>query len=524
MKLEDRGLKNHKKDGLLEKLKKYGQSDYYPLHMPGHKRQNMRDWGIEFPDPFSIDITEIDGFDNLHHAEGILKESMEYAAGVYGADRSYYLVNGSTSGLLSSISAVTSHGGSILMGRNCHKAAYHAVFLNQLRMEYIYPQYIDKYGVQGGLLLEDLEEKLKTSKFEAVLVVSPTYDGVVSDIAGIARLVHSYGIPLIVDEAHGAHLPFGEDFPKSALDLGADLVIQSLHKTLPSFTQTAILHAKSSLVDLEKLERYLQIYQTSSPSYLFMASMDSCVHRMQEIGRERMHVFYERLMKFYRQMEALEHIQIMREDIVGNYGVCGWDSSKVVISMKKTGKTGPWLMEMLREQYHMELEMCQESYGLAIMTVCDVEEGFSRLGEALLEIDQLLKERDKEIEEVKKVETDKEEDETGTENQEIDKVYRERCANSKFVDNALQISKSCGQDMILYEALSKMKEKIIMTDSVGRISAGFVSVYPPGIPLLVPGQRINQEMIELFELYQIDGIEVQGIDEYGCIQVVKFDD
>ena len=237
-----------KEELLIERLKKYRRLDMYPFHMPGHKRAE----GIKlsFPDPFSVDITEIDGFDNLHHPEGILKDSMEWASSLYGSDRTWYLVNGSTCGLLSAISAAVSHGGKILVSRNCHKAVYHGIYLNHLEAVYVYPQPVPGLGIQGGILPEDVENALKNDPdIQAVLIVSPTYDGIVSDVEAIAKIVHKAGLPLIVDEAHGAHFAYGDAFPKSALELGADAVIQSVHKTLPSLTQTALLHVKNNRPD-----------------------------------------------------------------------------------------------------------------------------------------------------------------------------------------------------------------------------------------------------------------------------------
>ena len=280
--------RKEKQPGLLERLTEYAGSDAYPFHMPGHKRREIPD-GIPggFPDPYGIDITEIDGFDNLHHAEGILKDAMDEAAAIYGADRSWYLVNGSTCGILSAVFATTENGGRILTARNCHKAVYHAICLNRLEAEYLYPEEITEFGINGGIRAEDVRKALekdamrcagnsgdvrgKITKIQAVLITSPTYEGVVSDIRAIADAAHEYGIPLIVDEAHGAHLEYAvqcHSFPKSALEYGADIVIQSLHKTLPCFTQTAILHVKGKLVDQDRVSRYLSMFQTSSPSYL----------------------------------------------------------------------------------------------------------------------------------------------------------------------------------------------------------------------------------------------------------------
>lgn len=182
-----------RKNSLLEKLENYGKSDFYPFHMPGHKRQDFLNG---FPDPYSIDITEIDGFDNLHHAEGILKESMERAAEIYGADQTCYLVNGSTCGILSAVCGSTAWGGKLLMARNCHKSAYHGLILNHLEPVYVYPSYLEGPGISGGVCPSDVRRILEQDKkreIQAVLVVSPTYEGVVSDIAGIAAAAMSMG-------------------------------------------------------------------------------------------------------------------------------------------------------------------------------------------------------------------------------------------------------------------------------------------------------------------------------------------
>ena len=255
---------------LLEKLEEYSQSDYYPLHMPGHKR-NISHFG----DPFRLDITEIDGFDNLHHAEGVLLEAQQRAAALYGAEESFYLINGSTCGILAAISACTKRGGRILMGRNCHKAAYHGVFLNGLKAAYLYPETDFVRGINGAVTPETVRKALREQHPEAVFLTSPTYDGVVSDIRSIAEIVHKAGAILIVDEAHGAHFAMSPYFPESALSCGADLVINSLHKTMPSLTQTALLHVQGKRVDRERLKMYLGIYQSSSPSYVLMAGMDA---------------------------------------------------------------------------------------------------------------------------------------------------------------------------------------------------------------------------------------------------------
>ena len=225
---------------LYDKLKEYSKSDFYPFHMPGHKRNvNLikEQYGID------IDITEIDGFDMLYEADDVLKDAMERAKKFWGTEKTYFLVNGSTVGILTAMHSCLTQGDRIIIGRNCHKAVYNASELLKLNNTYLYPKYIPKYGINGGYSAKELENLFeKNSNIKAVVITSPTYDGIVSDIKTLADITHKNGAVLIVDEAHGAHFGISDKFPKPAYDMGADLVIESMHKTLPTFTQTALLH------------------------------------------------------------------------------------------------------------------------------------------------------------------------------------------------------------------------------------------------------------------------------------------
>ena len=386
------------------------------------------------------------------------------------------------------------------MSRNCHKAAYHGVFLNRLRVGYIYPQIIEEFGIQGGLVPEDVEQVLKTDHdIQAVLVVSPTYDGIVSDVEKIVEICHGCGIPLIVDEAHGAHFRYHKGFPVSALDLGADVVIQSLHKTLPAFTQTSILHVKGDLVDRERLEHYLQIFQSSSPSYLFMAGMERCLRFMEESkgteegmtgGRSMMDQFYHRLVKLRKELGAMKHLRLLEEDQKGKNGVYDLDISKVIISTRGTGINGEELGEWLRREYHLEMEMCAAEYVTAITTVMDTEEGLRRLRNALLEIDGKLSDR--------------------VESQDCGKKNQRYELKPEMV-------------MSIADGWEQADKKISLEDSVGRISGEYIYLYPPGIPFVVPGEKISQEVVDLVKRYQKCGYSVQGMADQNCkeIRVVR---
>lgn len=467
---------------LIQRLREYGNSDMYPFHMPGHKRKNIEG----FSDPFKVDITEIEGFDNLHHPQGLLKESMEWAALAYGADRTRYLVNGSSSGLLSAICGSLPRGGRILISRNCHKAVYNGIFLHQLRASYVYPQEIPGLGIQGGILRSDVEKALsRYMDTQAVLIVSPTYDGVVSDIKGIAEAVHRAGLPLIVDEAHGAHFRFGEDFPASALDLGADVVIQSVHKTLPCLTQTALIHMKckrpggGAYVDMDQIDKYLSIFQSTSPSYLFMASIENGIFQMEKMD---INPFMKALGQLRERLGEMRHLQLVTERIKGLFGVFDLDRTKLVVSTGGTGVTGAWLEAQLREKYHLEMEMCGADYVTAITSVMDRVEGFKRLGDALLEIDKEL--------------------ETRTGGQEA--LHGSRggsCIYSRPNDVAMTIS----------EAMEGRHRAVALRECPGFISGEFVYIYPPGIPILAPGEWIGRETLDVILSYIDKKLPVQGL-------------
>ncbi|NBH98728.1 aminotransferase class V-fold PLP-dependent enzyme [Anaerotruncus sp. 1XD22-93] len=473
---------------LYDKLLQYQSSEMYPFHMPGHKRRKD-----DFANPFLIDITEIEGFDNLHHAEGILKDAQDRAAALYHSEETYFLVNGSTCGILAAVSACMTRGGKILMARNCHKAAYHAAYLRGLDIEYLYPEKEDIFGINGGIHEDIVEKALEEFQdIQAVMITSPTYDGVVSNVEKIAQIVHRKGIPLIVDEAHGAHFGFHEYFPKSSVEMGADLVIHSLHKTLPSLTQTALLHVNGNRVDRECLRRFLDIYQTSSPSYVFMAGMDSCVCLLEKRGGELFESLRRNLEVFYKQTESLGCIYLANHGLMGKSGIHDFDRSKLVISARNAGFTGNQLANLLRNRYHLELEMAGGSYGLALTSISDTEEGFLRLSEALKEIDACLE---------NKIEKNTEK------------------STLTIEDIVIKNEVWCR----IHEALESPGESVLLEKAEGKICREFVYLYPPGIPMLVPGEIISREVLGKIRRLVREGYSVQGMADYSAehIQVMN---
>ena len=502
------------KRNLFEELKTYGESDFYPFHMPGHKRNP--DSGF-LPEMYKIDITEIDGFDNLHHAEGIIKNAQEKAASLYHSKETFYLINGSTVGILTSIAALSDRGKKLIMARNCHKAVYHGAFLNQLETEYIYPKMIEEFGISDGITAQQVEDKIQEiilregisdeqagKLIAGIVVTSPTYDGILSDVNSIVKIAHNYGIPVIVDQAHGAHFGFHSAFPENAVSDGADLVIHSTHKTLPAPTQTALLHYNRLLVSLETVKKYLRIYQSSSPSYVLMAGIDSCMDFVKREGQERLEQLLISRKELSERSKELKKMKIYPSML--ERGINGHDISKIffqgteepgrlLISVRGSGFTGQQLYDVLRETYHLQMEMCASDYVIAILSMMDRKEGFDRLWKALSETDKLLTNTEKNTKEEKT-------------------QFPEYCHFQP--DAVLKIS----------DAYMAEEESVPLREAKGRIVSEFVNLYPPGIPLLVPGEKIDDKMIPMIEAYLHNGYAVQGIERDGakkeyCLKVIR---
>lgn len=489
---------------LYDRLKALSDSDYYPFHMPGHKRipggqpWNAQSGAHEFDGLrglYGIDITEIDDFDNLHAPEGILKEAMERAAAFAGAEKTYFLVNGSSCGVLSALMACADGGGKVLMGRNAHKSAYHAVYLGRMQPVYVMPQVVEEYGFAGGILPEDIEKALEEeTDVKAVFLTSPTYDGMLSDVERIAEICHARQIPLIVDEAHGAHLPLFPEW-KSAVACGADFVIQSIHKTLPAPTQTALLHINGTLADRERTERYLQMFQSSSPSYVLMSGMDECFRLLEAEGKELAARFRENKKAFDESLKGLSVLHLYGDEkdreAWEKYGIRSADWGKLVISIKNMLINGKVLYDRLRFKYYLQLEMAAPSYALAMTTIMDTREGFERLSKALLEMDEELSAQKALPDWAEPVGALSDGRKPFVENL----YYKER--------NPIQLS--------MFEAQNLPKEWIPLKQAAGRTAADVVSIYPPGIPLLVPGEQITEGLFEFIKTALAGQFNVQGI-------------
>lgn len=379
---------------LAKILDELHNSDQYPLHMPGHKR----DYSPEklLSGAYSLDITEIEGYDNLYDAQGILREAMDRAGKLYRCPNTYFLVNGSTTGVITAIYAVTNQGDHIIIASNCHRSVYSTIELRELTADYMEPDKLLCDDIYGGIKPESVKKTIEESiekgiRPAAVVITSPNYDGIISDIEGIVKAAHGYKVPVIVDEAHGAHLSLHKDLPKGAIEAGADIVIHSTHKTLAAMTQTALLHVQGDLVDITKVEKYWHTFQTSSPSYVLMASIDAAVNDLLDNGDKLWKEFLLNRSNFYDETKGLESLHILTEgDIRDRADIAALDPCKITV-IPDGCIDGIMLQRILLDDYHIQLELASAGRIIAIVTYGDTADGFRRLTSALKEIDEKIK-------------------------------------------------------------------------------------------------------------------------------------
>lgn len=454
-------------ENLYGKLKDYSNQNYCPMHMPGHKR-NTKLLGNKLP--YDIDITEIDGFDDLHNPKGIIKNIEDKAKKIYRSKRSFVLINGSTCGLLAGIRSQVKPHDKILVSRNCHKSVYHAIELNFLNPIYLMPN-INEFGMEEEISPSQVEKHFKENEdIKLVVITSPTYEGIISNIKEITKIAHKYNVPVLVDEAHGAHLKFDSILQEyEALNSGADIIIQSLHKTLPSLTQTAIMHIQGDLVKERDIETQLSIFETSSPSYILISSIEECLDIIEKEGSKLFEKYQKRLNEFYEKTNNLKKLKILGNVIDKNII---YDKGKIVIITANTNLTGKKLSQILREKYKIEVEMSSINYVIAMTSICDSKENFERLQLALAEIDK--------------------------------EIFMKEEAKQ---DYTIKIPK---QAISINDAINSSKfEFINFKEAEGKISKEYLWVYPPGIPMITPGEVIDSLVIKKMENIMNSKIEIR---------------
>lgn len=453
------------------------------FHMPGHKGSGLyKRFGHEafLKDFLDYDVTEIEGADNLFQREGIIADLAEKYRRLYGTQASIPLINGTSCGLIAAILAAVPRGGKLILARNCHKSVFNALTLGEIHPVYARPVLSPSWGISGEVAPEEIERLLtEHPDASAVILPSPNYYGVCSDIGEIARVVHRFGKILIVDQAHGAHLEFfhqfgeGEGagtektgnsvFPVNAERAGADIVVNSIHKTLGSMTQTAILNICSDRLDPEQLEDFLQIMESTSPSYILMTSLDINARILEEQGPQLFQEWQENLNWFYNQAREIPGLRIMEAP--------GLDRTKLNLDLSGRGYTGRTLEVALIEGYGIYPELNTGNILMAMTGIGNTREDYRRLLEALRELAEIKKEPS----------------------------LRKDSPDPLNPDWALRVAGLMAQE--------------------GKICLRSVIPYPPGIPLICPGEVISRKQLEELTVLLRNGEKVLGLTKDGWIKV-----
>ncbi|AEY64451.1 aminotransferase class I/II-fold pyridoxal phosphate-dependent enzyme [Clostridium sp. BNL1100] len=470
-------------------LRKYEKENINIFHMPGHKLSKGIPQELT-TDVLKLDVTEVDGTDNLHYPEGIIKEAQEHAARAFGADNTFFLVNGSTCGIQAAIMSVCTRGQKILIGRDSHKSVVSGLIMSGAEPVFIYPEYNSKFGINEGITAQSIEKALcMNPEAAAVLITRPNYYGICSDIDAIVKIVHSHGKPLIVDEAHGAHLVFSPLLPPSANQYKADIVIQSAHKTLPAVTQGAYMHINGSLIDIEKIRFNLAMLQTSSPSYIIMTYLDIARELMETEGKERLFYLIEEINAFKNRIAEIHGYEVLEGKYLGINTI--QDPTRLVLNTSGLGISGYEAEAVLRAELSVQVEMADYENFVLITTTADNKRTFDRLYESLTKLAKVSFN-----------------DEWGRQAEKI----RSLVAQKPF--EALTA-------LSPYEAYATQKEHKELKSCLGRICAGVVTPYPPGIPVLYPGELIDSWKIRYIESIIELGGKVNGVGNNNSVQVVK---
>ena len=476
---------------LLKSIKDYGKGKTLPLHMPGHKRGEIYKklkLDMLFKNIMEMDTTEVPGVDNLFCPEGPLLKAQKLAAKSFGADNSFFLINGTTAGIYAMIMSVTKPGDKIIIPRNAHRSAISATILAKLHPVYILPEIDEQMGVAMGIRPETVERTITDHPdAKAVLITNPTYYGVCSHLEMIADIVHSHGKILLVDEAHGSHFTFHKDLPKSALASGADLVAQSTHKTLVSMTGSSMLHIKGDRVDMEKIKFFLQIVQTTSPSHVMLASLDAARYIMDRYG----YILLDECIKYSNmvrdEINRKTKFYCLSYDKIGESGIFAIDSTRLSVCMKGSGLRGSEADKILRERHNIQVELSDINNIVAITTVADDDKAYFKFLEAIMKISSETIQLSGGTFEIKPPE------------------YLPK------------------KDLSPFEAVYKKTEFIDVGKSPGFVSGEMIMPYPPGIPVIMPGERISKDIIDFLLQCKDMGITISGMADPGFnkIKIIK---
>eukprot|EP01018_Ginkgo_biloba_P013116 Gb_10109 [translate_table: standard] len=492
---DDPAIVKREKAPLVDALKASAEQNAAAFHFPGHNRGRAAPSSLSEiigTEPFLHDLPELPELDNLFAPEGAIADAQERAACLFGADATWFLVGGSTCGIQAAVMATCSPGEILILPRNCHMSVVSAMVLSGALPKYIMPDYDPVWDITYGISSFQVKEALDELKGEgkqaaAVLITSPTYFGICSDLREIAEVCHVHGLPLIVDEAHGAHFKFHSGLPKSALEQGADLVVQSTHKVLFSFTQSAMLHVQGKMIDMERVRRCLQTLQSSSPNYLLLASLDAARAYISEHNSfpDSSNTLFERAIKLASEARhAIQHIHgISVFDSVNCAGVMAYDPLRITVGLWEIGLSGYEADDILRIEHGVIAELPSLHSLMFAVSPGTASEHINRLVQALQSLS---------VNYAKK---------SGFKRSFFSQVHE----SGPFATIRANLSPR--------EAFFAKTERVEIKHALGQICGELICPYPPGIPVLIPGEVISDKaLLYLKEVIRV-GATISGASD-----------
>jgi arginine decarboxylase len=479
---------------LYEAVVNYVRKHKVSFHTPGHKH------GQAIPSAFrrfvgetvfDMDLTLLAEVDSLHEPQSVIRDAQRLAAEAYGADHSYFLVNGSTVGNQTMILSTCQPGDLVLVPRNAHQSVLAGVLLAGCEPVFMRPETNKDLGLYTNVTVGTVEAALKRwPQVKAVLVTSPTYHGIAADTARLAELVHEHGLPLLVDEAHGPHLKFHDELPLSAMEAGADMAVQSTHKILAGMTQSSLLHAKAGRVDLGRVRKVLKLLTTTSPSYILMSSIDIARRQMALDGQKLIGRALKLARKAREEVNKIEGLRCFGRECIGQAGIYDLDETKLTIAVGGLHVSGYEVARELNKKHGIQVEYADLFSVFLIVSFGNTEQEIVRLIRALRSIALWARSR-----------------------------KRRRSKAVRWVLPGFSARPAVNPRYAFFAA----KETLPLEKAVGRVSAETVSPYPPGIPLIVPGERLDREAVAAIRSLQAAGCRIQGPADASLdtIQVVK---
>ncbi|TWI55837.1 aminotransferase class I/II-fold pyridoxal phosphate-dependent enzyme [Halalkalibacter nanhaiisediminis] len=477
---------------LFTGVKRHAEKQPIQFHIPGHKKGAGMD--PEFRDfigenALSIDLINIAPLDDLHHPHGIIKEAQELAAEAFGADHTFFSVQGTSGAIMTMIMAVCGPGDKIIVPRNVHKSIMSAIIFSGATPIFIHPEIDPKLGISHGITSDSVQKALEAHPdAKGLLVINPTYFGIVGNLEQIVDIAHSFGVPVLVDEAHGVHIHFHDELPLSAMQAGADMAATSVHKLGGSMTQSSILNVRDGLVSSKRVQSIISMLTTTSTSYLLLSSLDVARKRLATEGKELLSHIIDLAESTRARINEIDHLSCAGSEILGTKATYGMDPTKLIISVTGLTINGYEVEKWLRERYSIEVELSDLYNILCIVTIGDTQEKIDILIKALTELaSKYAKEAGQE------------------ENTPV------------FVPDIPTLALS-PRDAFYAET-----EVIPFNESSGRIIAEFIMVYPPGIPIFIPGEVITDDNLAYIQKNINAGLPVQGPEDetFKTLRVIK---